>query len=149
MKQYIFIGIIILTLIALFYNLRSKYIEALNCSDDPVVLATEHIRAKVENLNKSIEEQSKQLDVLGGAVNYIVGRMKDFQFSVGSTAITDSGGPVLDISGTIINPILNLTFSQPLEGDTGFSGKIGMYGPRGPPGGKGEMGPDGYWGSLF
>jgi hypothetical protein len=147
MKYYIFIGIIILTLILLCFSLRIKYIETLDCLQDPTVIATEEIVSKFENLNKSLIDQYTKIDVVGNAVDNIMGKMNDFKFSIGSIKVTDSGGPSLDISGSIKNPILNFKFIQPPEGDKGFSGKIGMYGPRGRPGKDGAMGLDGYWGS--
>jgi len=146
MLDNIFIAILIFTLILMMFNLRNKYNEGLECAGDDST--SRLLQKKVIILNESIRSQSKQVDVIKNAYSNILGLTNNFQFKIGSSEITDSKGPGLDVSGKYPNPVLNITFIQPPPGDSGFTGHVGLYGPRGLPGKIGDNGRDGYWGGL-
>jgi hypothetical protein len=146
MLDNIFIAILVFTVFFMMFNLRNKYNEGLVCAGDSSLSRT--LQKKVAILNESIRSQSKQIGVIKNAYSNILDLTNNFQFKIGSTEITDSKGPSLDISGKYPNPILNITFVQPPGGDFGFTGEVASYGPPGLPGRIGDKGRDGYWGGL-
>jgi hypothetical protein len=144
MLNNIFIFIVIITFAILFCNLCYKYKEGLTCGD-PAINA---ISAKVKLLNKEITIQSSKMATIKNTLSDILARVTNFKFSKGTVTMVSTGGPSLDISGNFPNIIFNLKLLQPPEGDKGYTGRVGKYGPPGGVGKMGDKGPIGNWGGL-
>jgi hypothetical protein len=106
---------------------------------------------KITIIQNAIKVQSKQLDNLEKYVSDLESRYRIY-FLMGDVSRYDSvseyNNPTIKITGSLQEPILNLTLLQPRPGDDGQQGKKGPDGPRGDPGISGTVGIQGYWGDA-
>ena len=140
-----FILIIFLNVTFMLYFYYKKYNEGLECKDRNLTKPDMSLVNKLNELKAQIDEKDKKINV----IKYALGDLRytdNFKFTIGETK--GSSGPLLEISGTVNNPVLNISFSEPVEGDPGYTGSIGKYGRPGEKGDIGNRGNSGYWGGL-